>query len=166
MKPVTRGHLKKCPYMTGVPSSQVHFNVKVYFGSQKMQFRHPNFDILVSPRHRFYCTDKKCKQKYFLNKFVTEIKFSIDLKLCSTNAESAGLYLWCQNHNWPDRPITLNLLHECLYFYVLSRRASAMYAVEKTQNMLFFGSRVIVESLPDSAMASYFYSSMIQGVSK
>ena len=45
VKPVTRGHLKKCPYMTGVPSSQVHFNVKVYFGSQKMQFRHPNFDI-------------------------------------------------------------------------------------------------------------------------
>ena len=28
VKPVTRGHLKKCPYMTGVPSSQVHFNVK------------------------------------------------------------------------------------------------------------------------------------------
>ena len=55
VKPVTRGHLKKCPYMTGVPSSQVHFNVKVYFGSQKMQFRHPNLDILVSPRHRFYC---------------------------------------------------------------------------------------------------------------
>ena len=45
VKPVTRGRLKKCPYMTGVPSSQVHFNVKVYFGSQKMQFRHPNFDI-------------------------------------------------------------------------------------------------------------------------
>ena len=45
VKSVTRGHLKKCPYMTGVPSSQVHFNVKVYFGSQKMQFRHPNFDI-------------------------------------------------------------------------------------------------------------------------
>ena len=45
VKPVTRGHLKKCPYMTGVPSSQVRFNVKVYFGSQKMQFRHPNFDI-------------------------------------------------------------------------------------------------------------------------
>ena len=45
VKPVLRGHLKKCPYMTGVPSSQVHFNVKVYFGSQKMQFRHPNFDI-------------------------------------------------------------------------------------------------------------------------
>ena len=45
VKPVTRGHLKKCPYMTGVPSSQVHFNVKVYFGSQKMQFRHPNLDI-------------------------------------------------------------------------------------------------------------------------
>ena len=45
VKPVTRGHLKKCPYMTGVLSSQVHFNVKVYFGSQKMQFRHPNFDI-------------------------------------------------------------------------------------------------------------------------
>ena len=41
--------------MTGVLSSQVHFNVKVYFGSQKMQFRHPNLDILVSPRHRFYC---------------------------------------------------------------------------------------------------------------
>ena len=58
VKPVTRGHLKKCPYMTGVPSSQVHFNVKVYFGSQKMQFRHPNLDILVSPRHRFYCTIK------------------------------------------------------------------------------------------------------------
>ena len=56
VKPVTRGHLKKCPYMTGVPSSQVHFNVKVYFGSQKMQFRHPNLDILVSPCHRFYCT--------------------------------------------------------------------------------------------------------------
>ena len=31
VKPVMRGHLKKCPYMTGVPSSQVHFNVKVYF---------------------------------------------------------------------------------------------------------------------------------------
>ena len=58
VKPVTRGHLKKCPYMTGVPSSQVHFNVKVYFGSQKMQFRHPNLDILVSPRHRFYCIKK------------------------------------------------------------------------------------------------------------
>ena len=46
VKPVTRGHLKKCPYMTGQsPLSQVHFNVKVYFGSQKMQFRHPNLDI-------------------------------------------------------------------------------------------------------------------------
>ena len=45
VKPVTKGHLKKRPYMTGVLSSQVHFNVKVYFGSQKMQFRHPNFDI-------------------------------------------------------------------------------------------------------------------------
>ena len=39
--PVTRGHLKKCPYMTVVPSSQVHFNVKVYFGSQ-------NLDIPIS----------------------------------------------------------------------------------------------------------------------
>ena len=57
VKPVTKGHLKKCPHMTGVPSSQVHFNVKVYFGSQKMRFRHPNLDILVSPRHRFYCID-------------------------------------------------------------------------------------------------------------
>ena len=28
---------------------------KVYVGLQKMQFRHPNLDILVSPRHRFYC---------------------------------------------------------------------------------------------------------------
>ena len=45
VKHVMRGHLKKCPYMTGVPSSQVHFNVKVHFGSQKMQFRHPNFNI-------------------------------------------------------------------------------------------------------------------------
>ena len=60
VKPVTRGHLKKCPYMTGVPSSQVHFNVKVYFGSQKMQFRHPNLEILVSPRHRFYCIWYTC----------------------------------------------------------------------------------------------------------
>ena len=34
VKPVTRGHLIKCPYMTGVPSSQVHFNVKVHFASR------------------------------------------------------------------------------------------------------------------------------------
>ena len=27
VKPVMRGHLNKCPYVTGVPSSQVHFNV-------------------------------------------------------------------------------------------------------------------------------------------
>ena len=31
VKPVMRGHLNKCPYMTCVPSSQVHFNVKVHF---------------------------------------------------------------------------------------------------------------------------------------
>ena len=35
VKPVTRGHLNKCSYMTGVPSSQVHFNVRVHFGSQR-----------------------------------------------------------------------------------------------------------------------------------
>ena len=46
VKPVTRGHLNKCPYMTGVPSSQV--NVKVHFGSQKMQFRHPNKCPLIT----------------------------------------------------------------------------------------------------------------------
>ena len=40
VEPVTRGHLNKCSYMTGVPSSQVHFNVEVHFSSQKMQFRH------------------------------------------------------------------------------------------------------------------------------
>ena len=33
VKPVMRGHLNKCPYMTGVPSSQVKFNVKLHFGS-------------------------------------------------------------------------------------------------------------------------------------
>ena len=49
---MTRGHLNKCPYMTSVPSSQVHFNVKVHFGLQKMQFRTSR---QVSPRHRFYC---------------------------------------------------------------------------------------------------------------
>ena len=44
-----RGHPSKCPYMTGVPSSQVYFNVnKVYFGSQKMQFRHPDRCPLVA----------------------------------------------------------------------------------------------------------------------
>ena len=43
-----RGHLDKCPYMTGVPSSQVHFNVKVHFGSQKMKFRHPDRCPLVT----------------------------------------------------------------------------------------------------------------------
>ena len=48
VKPVTRGHLNKCPYMTGVPSSQVHFNVKVHFGSQEMQFRHPDRCPLVT----------------------------------------------------------------------------------------------------------------------
>ena len=42
------GHLNKCPYMTCVPSSQVHFNVKVDFGSQKMQFRHPDRCPLVT----------------------------------------------------------------------------------------------------------------------
>ena len=40
VKPVMRGHLNKCPYMTGVPSSQVQFNVKLHFGSQKIQFRY------------------------------------------------------------------------------------------------------------------------------
>ena len=30
VKRVTRGHLNKCLYMTGVPSLQVHFNVKVH----------------------------------------------------------------------------------------------------------------------------------------
>ena len=48
VKPVMRGHLNKCPYMTCVPSSQVHFNVKVDFGSQKMQFRHPDRCPLVT----------------------------------------------------------------------------------------------------------------------
>ena len=47
-KPVTRRHLNKCPYMTGVPSSHVHFNVKVHFGSQKMQFRHHDSCPLVA----------------------------------------------------------------------------------------------------------------------
>ena len=45
---LTRGHFNKCPYMTGVPSSQVHFNAKVHFGSQKMQFRHPDWCPLVT----------------------------------------------------------------------------------------------------------------------
>ena len=48
VKHVTRRHLSKCPYMTGVPFSQVHFNVKVHFGSQKMQFRHPDSYPLVT----------------------------------------------------------------------------------------------------------------------
>ena len=29
-----------------------------------MQFRHPNFDILVSPRHRFYCRSKASAPKH------------------------------------------------------------------------------------------------------
>ena len=45
---MTRGHPSKCPYMTGVPLSQVHFNVKVHFGWQKMQFRHPDRCPLVT----------------------------------------------------------------------------------------------------------------------
>ena len=51
---IVQYNLNKCPYMTGVPSSQVRFNVNVHFGSQKMQFRHPR---QVSPRHRFNCIE-------------------------------------------------------------------------------------------------------------
>ena len=29
VKPVTRGHVNKFPYMTGVPSSQVHLNIGI-----------------------------------------------------------------------------------------------------------------------------------------
>ena len=47
-KTCDEGHLNKCPYMTGVPSSQVHFNVKEHFGSQKMQFRQPDRCPLVT----------------------------------------------------------------------------------------------------------------------
>ena len=59
VKPVTRGQLNKCPYMTGVPSSQVHFNVKVHFGSQKIQFRHPDRCPLITgfTVHHIYNTD-------------------------------------------------------------------------------------------------------------
>ena len=32
------GKPKKCPYMTGVPSSQVPFNVKVHLATDHMQF--------------------------------------------------------------------------------------------------------------------------------
>ena len=37
VKPVMRGHLNKCPYMTGAPSSQVHF-----------KFRRPDMCSLVT----------------------------------------------------------------------------------------------------------------------
>ena len=47
-KTCDEGTLKKCPYMTGVPSSQVHFNVKAQIGAQKMQFRHPDRCPLVT----------------------------------------------------------------------------------------------------------------------
>ena len=57
--PEPRFHCNMCS--KSVPTWQVSPRhryismLKVYFGSQKMQFRHPNLDILVSPRHRFYC---------------------------------------------------------------------------------------------------------------
>ena len=61
VKPVIRGCLT-CPYMTGVPSSQVHFNARAQLVHQKMPFWHPNrtgvpssqvYCIEVSPPHRF-----------------------------------------------------------------------------------------------------------------
>ena len=48
VKPVMRRYLNKHPYMTGVPLSQVHFNVKVHFGSQKMPFKHPDRCPLIT----------------------------------------------------------------------------------------------------------------------
>ena len=55
--------------MTGVPPSQVHFNVvsprhryismlKYVLVHRKCDLDHPNLDILVSPRHRFYYIEK------------------------------------------------------------------------------------------------------------
>ena len=44
-----------CP---GHPFSQVHFNVKVHFGSHKMQFRHPDCCPLVTG---FTAYEPKCK---------------------------------------------------------------------------------------------------------
>ena len=34
--------------MTGIPSSQIHFNVKAQIGAQKMQFRHPDRCPLIT----------------------------------------------------------------------------------------------------------------------
>ena len=65
LKSVMRGHLNKCPYMAGVPSSQVHFNVKVHFGSQKVQFRHLDRCPLVTG---FNVPDYHCS-------YVTHVKY-------------------------------------------------------------------------------------------
>ena len=54
VKPVTRGHLNKCPYMTGVTLVTGIFKCE-HFGSEKMQFKHParcplntGFSVLMS----------------------------------------------------------------------------------------------------------------------
>ena len=108
VKPVMRGHLKKCPYMTGVPSSQVHFNVKVYFGSQKMWFRHSNLDILVSPRHRFYCIDILWHNNY-INK----------LSLFTTEAFYLNRLLWRCQHNTCNR---INSIQYSMIFKAIQTR--------------------------------------------
>ena len=42
------GALKMCPYMTGVPSLQVHLNVKLQLGLQKMHMRYPDRCPLIT----------------------------------------------------------------------------------------------------------------------
>ena len=60
VKPVMRGHPNKCPYMTGVPSSQVHFNVKVHLVHRQCNLEIPtgvpssqvHFNVKVHLVHR------------------------------------------------------------------------------------------------------------------
>ena len=74
------GTLKKCPYMAGVPSSQVHFNVKVQFGLSSQVLLHSVHEnkfycievspeewfqcIEVSPEDRFYCIEASPEDRF------------------------------------------------------------------------------------------------------
>ena len=48
-------------------------------GAQKMQFRHPNLDILVSPRHRFYCITFYLVDNVFVLPGVTFIEVFLEV---------------------------------------------------------------------------------------
>ena len=87
-----------------------------------MQFRHPNLDILVSPRHRFYCIATETKTCHFhLHVDANELLYlnyiCITTLMCTLSICTQGtVWLYMQDYYHGDQTTATQYFFSYIFF--------------------------------------------------